>query len=57
MPHPSVYLFEVDALPTGIRTCEDLHATMLCIKTAVIGHERAHTQLLQDVPCGEREWS
>ena len=55
MPHPSVYLFEVDALPTGIRTCEDLHATMLCIKTAVIGHEWAHTQLLQDVPCGEGE--
>lgn len=52
---PITYLFEVDTLPTSVGACEDLHAAMLFIKTAVVGHEWAHTQLLQEVSCGE--WS
>ena len=44
-----VYLFEVDALPTGVGSCQDLHAAMLPVKARVVGDKLAHAQLLQGV--------
>ena len=41
-----LYLLEVDALPTGIGSSEDLHAAMLQVKASVVGDKGTHTELL-----------
>ena len=45
--HMYIYLFEVDALATGIGSSQDLHSPVLQIQSRVIGNERANHQLLQ----------
>ena len=47
-----VYLFEIDALATGVWPSQQFHATMLAVKAAVIRNKRTHAQFLQGVSGG-----